>query len=390
VRQSLRAMGLQGFALVIGFFSGAALARGLGVDGRGDYQIVALVYGLSAPLLNMGFPSYLTGRRAGEALPWRSISAALLISWAAGAVATSAVPLSSGELVLVAALLAGPLVSPYTEMILYREGRGSIVQALRVLDVGSSGIAIIMLGLLGHLTLLTATLSLFGTTVILRVGIILYRLARVGREQWAVPCALPDWKLALARLWSWDVMVALSTFADVLIAARLLTRTELGVYAIAVAVGRLSGAAFSASSPLVVAAAGRGEPMRDIVMRLTRLPLLASLAALCIFALFGSEMVHFVYGAPFTPAVGAATWLIAATCVTGIVAHMEAAALGALDRMNSAVPRVAAASLLVVLSVVIDLFYGLTPTTLACGVMVAALMSAGMTFRQVRRRVSSR
>jgi O-antigen/teichoic acid export membrane protein len=382
-------MALQGLSLAIGFFSGAALARSLGVEGRGNYQVVALAYGLSGPLLNLGLPSMLTGRANGESLQHRTLLPPIAFAWIVGATLILLLPLPLPVRLSMAGLLIGPIISPYTEVALYRQARGSAVQALRVVDVGLTGIGVITCAALGNLSTLTATFCLFGGTVLLRLAVVAFLL--VSRSVETADSTLKAWvSVSVKRFWPWDCVVALSVFADSLVAAFTMSRSSLGIYAVALALARLCGAGFSATAPLLVAGASQGEGARRLIMRYSFLPACVGGVAVLAFAAWGPTLVAAIYGSGFREASMPAFLLMIATLVGGLTSHTEAIGLGADSRLNSPIPRLAGTACMLLLALPLALLSELPAAGLAGSVLLGSLASMLLTLRQVKvRRVVS-
>jgi O-antigen/teichoic acid export membrane protein len=346
-----------------------------------------MVFGLAAPVLNFGLPTYWMTLSDGSRMSRRFLVWSLTASWLCGVLILFAVPLPNVLLVLITGLLIGALASPYSEVLLYRAGAGSRVQTLRVIDVSSSGLCILLLWLFDALTVISATTSLFATTFLLRCGL-LFKLS--GRQ--SIGDAFPFIALRrnasdVLKAWSWDLMVVFSASIDLLIGAWFLSRSDLGLYAVAVAIGRLSGAAFSATSPLVVTATASGQSARQTLMRLTALPAMISLSAVVVFAAVGEVLVSFVYGPAYAAIAPTATVLIAGAAVSGLIAHLEAVAFAGVRYRNSPIPRILSALFVLGSCLMLQRYGDFVPFTLALSSGVGTLIALSFTLISMHRRV---
>lgn len=378
---------LQGTVLAAGFVSGALLARSLGPATRGDYQVVVLLYTMAAPVLGLGLGS---GLSAGARRPWPrpSCLAALVGATAlAGSTAVLASGLPPGPTAVLCALLWAPLLSPLTEAYLLRAGRPALVQRLRVVDVASTSVLVAVLYVLGMLTVLTAALALLVPTAVLRLGVAVWAVRAAG------PASTRPGPTGLARLlrctvrryWPWDAVVAATASIDVLVAALVLPRPALGVYAVAAAVGRLALAPFSAVAPYLTAAGAQDRLWSAVWRRWLRLPALLVVAFFAVLAAWPQGLVGLVYGTAFRAAGVAAVVLVAAFALQGLTTALEAHALGHRGRTVSPLPRVVAAVALAGAALLVDHVGALDATGLALLTLLYGAVACGATAVRHRR-----
>jgi O-antigen/teichoic acid export membrane protein len=336
----------QGAVLAAGFFSGALLARSLGPAARGDYQVVVLIYTMAAPFLGLGLGS---GLSSGDRPCWpppRRLAALLAVTAAVGSAAVLLAGLSAGPTTVLCALLWAPLLSPLTEAHLLRANRPALVQRLRVVDVASTSVLVTVLYGLGMLTPTGAALALLLPTAVLRAAVAVWALRRAHPGRRTTEALGRLVAHTARRFWPWDAVVAATAGIDMIVAALALERAELGIYAVAGAVGRLALAPFSAVAPHVLAAGAQGVPWSRVRLRWLGLPVVLVGVLLVALAASPIPLVELVYGRDYARAGVIAAVLVAAFAVQGVTSARESYVLGCRGRSVSPVPRLAAAGVM--------------------------------------------
>lgn len=328
----------QGALLVVGFASGAALARGLGPAQRGEYSLVQVFFVLATPALSLGMPiSLLSGRAA---IPsFRIVGLHIVVATTISAT-IAFLYFGGGIGLLIGALIIGPNVTSWSELVICRSGRGSWVQPIRTLDVLSSSVIIIILHSANALSVFTATAALFGPTILIRAtcfaigvrGLPSSAKSKLGIEAYRRP---------MARFWPRELLSVSATYTDIMVAAVLLNRHDLGVYAVASAMGKLALAPFSALYGETVKRACSGAGARAVLRGLLPIPsALVSLAIVTSVA-FGVPIVTIVFGEEYVAAGDLLPIFLIAFGLGGAASLIETAVTVIRPGRVSSLPRVA-------------------------------------------------
>lgn len=368
----------------LGFLSGAALARQLGPADRGWFQVAGMIYGMAAPVLGFGLGSSLTGR---ESPPWprtRVFGWVVLVGWLIACAIVAFAPWPLPMRMAIILLLPGCLLSPISEALLQRLGLSSKVQLLRFIDVGGSSLCVVAVAVTGSLNLLTATLCLFGVTLLLRSWI-LFRLWKRELPS-PTPKNMPSLSNQMRRYWPWDVIVSLSMFTDIAIGLWYLPVHEVGLYAVALAIGKLASAPFSALVPRVV---GQSRALAEnngrFIGRSTAIACAIALIGGLLYLAVGRPLTTGIYGEAFEGSFYPAAVLLLAFTITGVTTHAEAWALGRGGRLVSAAPRAIAAGLTLGGAVVVGELFGITLVRLATLTLCMSLLTALLTVHRLFR-----
>jgi hypothetical protein len=383
----LRALSLQLVILAAGFFSGALLARDLGPIDRGEYQVVALAYTMSAPILGFGLGSALSGRRIPRWPALHLVGATLFAGWATAAVAVGILfGLPHTTRIALILLLWAVLASPLTEAFYFRRGQAGTVQTLRVLDVAGTSTLLIVCAACGVLNLLAATLCLLVPTVLIRTTVAIRVLRSMNRtERLRSSDSRSVVKLAVAKYWPWDIVTAATVSADVAIGAFVLDRESLGIYAVAAGVGRLAMAPFSAVNPHIVSAGAQSTGWRPTFKKWVLAPLMLVGLGAAAFVLVAQDLTEMVYGSDFRESGSVAAILMFATLFLGATTAIEAYALGSSGNNLSAGAR-GTATITLVAVVSMQYWIGvLTIIGLAYSALAASVITLAGTLARARR-----
>jgi hypothetical protein len=200
-----------------------------------------------------------------------------------------------------------------TEAYLIRANRPALVQQLRVVDVLSTSVVATVLYVSQNLTVTTAVLGLLLPTAVLRSGVAVWAVKRsAGAPGAKSHHLLYPLRRTARRFWPWDAVVAATASIDVIVAALVLSRSDLEIYAVAGAIGRLALAPFSAVAPYVIASASQGSPWRGVWLRWLSSPTVLVIGFLLILSASPAQLVELVYGDKYRHAGEAAVLLTAA------------------------------------------------------------------------------
>ncbi|MEX5719288.1 hypothetical protein [Geodermatophilus maliterrae] len=327
---------LQQAAVVLaGLLSGVLLARELGVVGRGDYSRVQVLYVLAPHLLSLGVPLALLPRSAAGPEP-RIVLLHVVLAWTALAGLGLVVITPSSASYVVALLMIGPVLVGWSESFLVRSARETWVQPLRTVDVVSSSVAITVVGLLGTLSIEVAVVCLFLPTVAMRVPIVVW--LRHGLRG-PTHAGRSLYRHGAARLWPRELLGAVGFHADLIAAMLLLSPRELGVYAVASAIGRLGMAPYHAFYGESLRSVASGSALRVTLLRLVPVPTGMSLLGVAGLVLVGGPLVSLVFGEQYASAGPLAAALLAAFACGGLASLLETLITAGLPAAASVRPR---------------------------------------------------
>ena len=164
-----------------------------------------------------------------------------------------------------------------------------------------SSVAVICLHVVGALTLTSVTMALYLPTILLRGGVIVLATGR-GWLSGPVTSNWPSlYRSALGKVWPREILSVFAGYFDIILAALLLSPFELGIYAVASALGKLALAPFSALYGEVVRRATAGDPVALICRKLLPVPAgLVGIAAV-LAIVFGKSAIALTFGASTSP-----------------------------------------------------------------------------------------
>lgn len=307
-------------AILSGLVTGPIVARGLGVEGRGELAAIVAVLTLAPVVLDLGLPSWLARERArgrsraellGAVLPL-----AMLGSLAGMAVA---LPLSSAlgnerpvveSFIQIGLFMAPLVVIPATLVgLAIGDSRWRLVSATRITATLLPLLAIVCLTISGHLTVGSAGAA-YLVSLVLASFILLRTLKGVRR----IVFSLRSTRDALAfgaKSWLFAVALGSNQLLDQVLMAALVSSHELGLYIIAVTTTSLTYGLIGAAAHAVFPKLAVGDPL--LVARSCRVTLCVVALAAAAAALVAPFVVPFIFGAPFADAVPMATILLAAS-----------------------------------------------------------------------------
>ena len=271
---------------------------------------------------------------------------------------------------LVCLLLPGCLLSPLTEAALYRRGKARSVHQARLVDVGGTSVVVVALAATGHLTVLTATAALLGTTVLVRGVLALQLLLERGRPRLSGTLTIRP------RLWAYDVMAGASGLTDVLLAVATLSRPEVGVYAVGNAIGRIGLAPFAALVPTLTGQARVRKASVRLLLTTSGAAVLVLAVMAAAYLLAGPSLVAAVYGPAFAGSYGVGAVLLLAALLSGATVHLEAWAVGAGGHALSALPRALGVAVMVALALLVPMTPGRLALVFLCGSVVVLMCTA--------------
>ena len=326
--------------LATGFVSGIALAHDLGPVDRGHYSIIQTLYVLATPALSFGVPLKLMAPSA--TLPSRRV-VCVHVGCAAvvGGVLTNSLAPPS-VVPLIGLLVIGPVLVSWSETVMARGGFAGHLQYVRTADILMSSAAVVCLHVVGALTLMSVTMALYLPTILLRGGVI---LLATGRSRPSGPVT-PNWpslyRSALGKVWPRELLSVFAAYFDIILAALLLSPFELGIYAVASALGKLALAPFSALYGEVVRRATGGDPVALICRTLLPVPAgLVGIAAVLAVVL-GKGAIELTFGSQYVAAAGVVPLLLIAFLFGGMASMFETIVLVAMPARVSAWARLAA------------------------------------------------
>lgn len=308
--------------VALGLVSSVVVARALGPTNKGIYNLVLAVSALFATIFNLGVMNgnffYVARREMRLATAYTSTLVVVVISSAL--VAPLIVVFGSGMLhrwfgsipeqwLLVSLLILGPLTihSIMTQSALLSINRAVATYALPLLGLaitatGATLVLLVMdLGLAGMIwvSVVGLLLTQVAAVLILRRGGPLIERPRPAELFKAVRWGFPLWAATL-------LSVLLQRFDQLLVVHRS-GPSDLGQYALAVAIGEVL---WSIDVPITTAvrfriASGSGDDSADLIARLARLVII-TMSVLCLgLAVFAHWLIPFLYSEAFGPAVPA-------------------------------------------------------------------------------------
>lgn len=377
---SLKPIVLQTVILGLGFVSGALLARSLGVSGRGEFQLSALAYGLTGPVFGLGLGSMLSAANRSIWPELRQHLALLVVQWMAVALTINLLPMDGTTKAVLIAGIWATLLSPLTEAYYFRRLNSKRVQLLRAIDVGGTSLSIGVLAAFSALSVGTATAALLAPTIVLRTAIAIIAVrSRANEPQKAASNISDALATSVRRFWPWDIAVGVSAGADMIVAALLLSHEQLGLYAVAVSIGRLALTPFSAVAPHLTSSAGAAISWNRAWRNWLAVPISLAVAGSTIFVLWGGQLVAIIYGDQFLQSTSAAGILLVSSSLLGCAAATESYMVGDSQRSISILPRVAGSIALAVMAAGIGFQAQHTPMTVALSMLGSSIVVVVLT-----------
>jgi O-antigen/teichoic acid export membrane protein len=322
----------RGSALVLNIGTGVICARSLGAQGRGEQAAMGLWPGLLGALLTLGLPAalryFIPKERAASA---DLLSAATLygvfIGCVGGVVGALCLPLwmshYSHGVVLSAQILLVTLPGFLLSFVMqgFLEARGEFGKANLMFSLPAvSTLTILVVLLLTHrISPLSATLAY----MVPSLAITAWRVFEF-RNYFRFPASLLD--RSSGRLFSYglrvygvDIIGTLSTQIDQALVVKFLSSDNLGLYAVALAASRVITIFQSSVTVVLFPKASSLEPEDAVklVIRASRLSLLAIGTAAALAAAVIPFVLPLLYGHTFAAAVPVAQVLVAEAAISG-------------------------------------------------------------------------
>jgi O-antigen/teichoic acid export membrane protein len=328
----------QAVVLCLGLVSSISLARALGPSERGEYAIAQVIYIVAAPAFSVGVP--LTVMKPAVLVPRaRAMVAHLAVSTILASISVGLIgPIDIAPLLMV--VVVGPVLTPWSEAFLARTGRASSLQYIRTIDVASSSFIILLLFITQDLTLSSAVLAIFGPTIIIRSGIVLRYFRLLEPQVEAGSKMLPYYWLAAKRFWFRELLSAFALYIDIIAAAFVLRPTELGIYAVASALGKMASAPFSALYGEVVRRSAGGTEPSLVLKSILPIPACIVVSAVIGITVFGPTFIPILFGLQFNTVAGIAPWTLIAFSFAGATSMLETVITISRPRRASAGARV--------------------------------------------------
>lgn len=302
-----------------GLATGPLLARALGAGGRGDLAAVLIPLALAPYILSLGIPAF-ANRELPRGRPINEVVGALgLTLFALGLVgAAAAVPvaeaLAEGRETVRLGLIVSFVLLPVLMVggLLYASLAGlerwHRVVAARLTSMLVPLVAIVGLYAFDRLTVGTAAASvILGAVLSLIPGLPL--LIEGGRPVFRPAVAKEGISFGV-KTWIGSLALIANSRLDQLVMITVVSSRELGLYAVAVTLAGASTLVTGAVTPPLTARVAAGEP--ELVPRVTRVTLAASLALGLLLAAVAPVLLPALFGSEFSDAVPATLVLLVA------------------------------------------------------------------------------
>jgi O-antigen/teichoic acid export membrane protein len=326
VRDGVANVASNALTIILSIGTGALLARGLGVAGRGELAAIAVAPPLIAAVFGMGCSQAITYEQARNPASHQW----LIASWALILLPCAVAALVTGEIVLHITLAKQSLVvqqvaavyMPVIVVIML----GDICLGILLGDhhftyynlwrLSAPAMTLVGYGALrvtGHFTVTTAVAVMYAVAVVGNAVIVVLVVRRYGIGR-------PDWGKARTSFWygfrahGTNVSQLVNLRLDQLILPAFVVASSLGTYAVAVSVSYL---AFSIGAPLATlvlpAAARRSTRQGDVVRGATQASVAVAFGIALVVALAAAPAVAAVYGSAFAGSVGLIRLLLPGT-----------------------------------------------------------------------------
>lgn len=356
------------------------LARGLGVDGRGELAAATAPLLFATAILTIGLPESLTyhlaRRTAGIArLTSLSIGVLTLTGLAGtGVVALLAEPLSAGKPLLAELIMIASIAIIPTLIIASLRGLAAGTQAWRVIAVErilNALLRLLSIAILygtGALTTITATIVIATTSFI--GGLVYLPMIRRIRDLNFTASEVtgsPHLFRYAGQIWLGAVTGIMLSRLDQLLMTPLAGVEQLGYYAVAVSLSEVILVFNSAVRDVMFAAESRG-PDPDRVARASRMSTLLTLVGGIAIASICPWAIPFFFGSSFTAATPV-TLLLLVSVVAGNPGSVAGAALSGRGR-----PELRSLALIIAALLNAVALFTLVPSLGAIGAALATLL----------------
>jgi O-antigen/teichoic acid export membrane protein len=326
----------------LGAASGPILARGLGVGGRGEFEIATLVYQLVPLVIGCSLGVAVVALPRNLQLSTQAFWKLTTLTWAV-AVAVGGVlclsddsPLPKVCVVLLAVSYPFYLNSQLVVGLLQRQKKFRTLAIATAIDVGGSSIVVVVLFMLHALTVTSGVTALLATTVFSTC----YMLFRSNGISVFFSLESSRETSAFLRQFVWHyqpgaLATALFTRVDLIFVALVVGRDGLGLYSVAVSVASLANLlptiCVQVALPYVSHHAGGGSPRRAMKsVAITSVVVTTSgIAAAVALGVVGTFALRVLFGPSFMPARSCAVLLFVSTSFLGAASILEALLAGA-------------------------------------------------------------
>jgi len=309
--------------------TGVALARGLGVTGRGELAAVVLWPTIFATAGLLGLPEALTyhssrrpvavGRLVGTAATFAAVQSVFLVGL--GVLLEPVIYRSYGHQVHVAALLNLlhiPLWLVYCYLMATLNGLHRFVSFhfLRFLPIAVTALGLVSLALTHHLSLMTAVFAYLASDVVALAVAVVF-LLRAVRPARYTPSRAAGRELLAFGLRSHPGTVAgmLNELLALLLISLFLGPTKLGLYVVAVTLSSLTVLIGSSVGMVALPSIARFEPGVDrtaAARRFVGLTLVFAIVVTIPVFVVAPILIRVFFGSGFEPAAGVARILLVA------------------------------------------------------------------------------
>lgn len=312
-------------ANLIGLASGIALARALGPDDRGEYQVAVLCYGLLPVVLGLGLSTLTANSDPALPRPLHSVLRVCLLLSAGGALASAVLGASFHlRLCALATLTIGALGFMSLDVyhgIFRRHRRYEQLVWMRLIDGGGTSVGIVLLFASGFLSVEGATIFLVFPALAL-VALLARDVERLAASEEVRPRASGE----LRATYGANVLRTTGMYSDQIAVLVVLSHRELGIYALAFALAHQLMVI-----PAGIIALGPEAARRDTadggirVQRAVRWTVALGIASSVACLLFGRWFFATIFGDGFTEAGVVASVLLFGVALQGASSILEVA-----------------------------------------------------------------
>lgn len=327
-------------AAAASLLSGPFLARGLGPAGRGELQVLNLLYHALPTVLGFGLGAAVASDNYGAKIPKRLILKWLAVAWVVGIALIAAVKSLTESWVNLGVLIAffpTYWLTPVCLGLAQRNGRRDALALARVIDMAGTSLAIAILFFLDFLTVLSAiTASLMMTALSTIVMILRGSDKRSDSSRRTSSVLKSKHANTIRHVWPAELLTLSVALADQAYVAASLSTGALGLYAVAASIGRLAGIIPSAATQTATALGAqaslmsqtrRAEVMKSAASEI-RVPFLFNLICCAVFTAVGSHLLRIFFGAEFVGSHAPAVILILNFAVIAQIATIDALIAG--------------------------------------------------------------
>lgn len=358
------------------------LARTLGPSGRGELAAILVVLGLAPMIGDIGLYVFVTRERARAARPLGLVLGSTVpLAMAAALVGVAAaVPIANAlgrgrktvELFIEIGLVALP-ISVFVQTlvgVVVGAQRWRVVITSRLMGVGGTTLAIVVLSVAGRLTVTTAAIAYLGLGV---VSTLPYLVGLRGSRPWRFERGVAREGLAFGfKSWLFSLAGQANGKLDQLLMAALVSSRQLGLYALAATLATASTSLVSAVNTALLPRVAGGDPA--LVTRACRVTFLIVGVYAVGLGLACPVLLPLVFGSAFSGSVPMLVVLLVGSLLLVPSQVLCAAAIAAGD------PGTAARSQLVGLAVTVPGLVVALPVAGGVGAAVVSAMSYGASF----------